>query len=106
MTAKRRMTYSRFLIPGHQRISWIASALFNMRVINVTSFAAVAIEPFAFSWIVRDVLLQTLTYDKAYQRLRAVVDRLMSHTVDRKADKISRANFLRRVANDRRTVTR
>ena len=80
--------------------------LLDLRDVNHISLAAVAIKPLTYARVVNDILRQTLADHETNQRLRAVVHRLVRDAARRKADEISRTDFLPRAAHDFGPVTR
>ena len=68
--------------------------------------AAVAKETLAFTWVVDDILRESLADDETDQRLGTVVNRLVSRAGASKTDEVTGADFVGLISDDFRSMPR
>ena len=70
------------------------------------ALTAVAKETLAFTWVVDDILRESLADDEADQRFVTVVNRLVSRAAASKTDEVAGADFLSLIPDDFRSMPR
>ena len=68
--------------------------------------AAVAKETLAFTWVVDDILRESLADDETDQRFGTVVNRLVSRAGASKTDEVTGADFVGLISDDFRSMPR
>lgn len=68
--------------------------------------AAVAKETLAFTWVIDDILRESLADDETDQRFGTVVNRLVSRAASSKTDEIAGADFVGLISDDFRSMPR
>ena len=88
----------------HGARSSVGLALPDSVQIHQTALSAMAEQAFAFARVIRNILRQPLADDETHQRFGSVVDHLVRNMIDRMPHEIARADFVRLIADHRRTA--
>src|SRR5262245_16271610 len=84
---------------NNTRVGILKLALFDVRVIHHIPLAAVAVKAFSLTRIIDYVLSESLTDHEAYQRLRAIVHRLMRRAARGTSDEVTRTDLVLFIAD-------